>query len=34
MPRLSDDDVRAAPDIALDIGLARAIESLGEPPEA
>ena len=30
MPRLSDDDVRAA----LDIALARAIESVGEPPEA
>ena len=33
MPRLSDDDVRAALDIALDVGSARAIESVDEPPE-
>ena len=29
MPRLSDDDVRAAPDIEL----VRAIEAVAEPPE-
>jgi hypothetical protein len=32
MPRLSDDDVRAALDIALDVA-AQAIESVDEPPE-